>query len=123
MPNVFIPNRGVHDYSSASEYGTLLFLTEGKYDLFAIGRICRDIMPFVATSRPEDILLVSGPTIMNCLLMSMLAVKHNKVNILLYSTNSKGRGQGGYKLRTILFDEVSKGPMSFLEGGDDEKTA
>lgn len=87
MPNIFITNRGSHDYSQAERFGTLVFMSDGSYSRFQTGRIYRRFEQFLATSKSDDLVLVSGLTVMTAIAVAMMAVKHGKVNLLLHNQN------------------------------------
>ena len=105
-PNVFIPNRGYHDFSEASRFGDLLYLTSGKISILSIGRMYRTFMPIIQSSTKEDYILVSGPSVMTSILCSMFSIKHNVLNLLIYQIGSDNRGH--YKQRRISFDELKE---------------
>lgn len=103
MPNIYIPNKGAHDFSKAEKYGTLTYLTKGRYNLLDIGRMYRNFQHKLELSQDDDWILVAGATIMNILVCSIFAVKHKKLNLLIFVINDKG--DGIYKKRTIMLDE------------------
>jgi hypothetical protein len=82
---VYIPNRSFHDFKGATKFGELVFLTEGKlpnrYQLNELALMCSEKMEGGAA---EDLLLVSGPTTLNCIASVLLAHKFGRVNFLLY---------------------------------------
>jgi len=41
MPNVYIVNKGCHDYSKAEGYGSLVYLSRDMYSRFSTGKIFR----------------------------------------------------------------------------------
>ena len=101
-PKVYIPNKGCHDFSTAEMFGELIFLTTGKFNLLSIGRMYRTFQPIVDASSNEDYILVCGPSVMASILCSLFAIKHNCLNLLLYSASQNGVGK--YKVRNIIFD-------------------
>jgi hypothetical protein len=104
---VFIVNRGCHDYSKAQEFGTLVVMSEGSFSRFATGKIFREFEKSVKSSEPEDLILVSGLTIMTAIAVGMFAVRHGKVNLLLHNQNP---GQDEvYVKRTIDFGGLRDG--------------
>jgi len=109
MSKIFIPNKGVHDYSLAERYGELVFLSYGKFKLLSIGRICRTFEPQLRESGPDDYIMVAGATVMCIVACVLFALEHKKLNLLLFAIDAKGDGQ--YKKRTIVFDS---------QGGIDE---
>jgi len=103
-PKVYVVNKGTHDYSKATTYGDLIYLTEGYYNLLSIGKIYRTILPVLKQSGPDDLILLCGPTIMNSLVCSMMAVKHGHLNLLLFLTSREGTTN--YRKRTVLLNNL-----------------
>ena len=103
---VYVPNRSYHDFSEASRFGDLLYLTSGKISILSIGRMYRTFMPVIQTSTKEDYILVSGPSVMTSILCSMFSIKHNVLNLLIYQIG--GDNKGHYKQRRISFDELKE---------------
>ena len=102
-PNIYITNRGCHDFSAAHRYGTLIDLTQGHYNLLSLGRMWRTMYPILSSSSHEDMILVCGPTIMNIVASSIFLLRHNKLNLLLYHIGRDNIGR--YKKRTLIPNE------------------
>ena len=105
MPKIYIPNKGVHDYSSATQYGELIFLSHGKFKLLSIGRMFRTFEPYLKESSPNDYIMLAGATVMNVIACVIFAILHSKLNLLIYSVDHRGDGQ--YKKRTIMLDDLA----------------
>lgn len=101
MPNVYIPNKGCHDFSIAKKFGNLITLTQGKVNTSAMGKMYRLFESAIATSNPDDFIIIAGPATLSSLLCAMFAVKHGQVNMLIYQLGSDKKGH--YRKRTIMF--------------------
>jgi hypothetical protein len=120
MPKVFVVNRGCHDYSMAEKIGPLIFMSEGSMNRFDASAIWRKFNPFIESSSKDDLILISGLTVMSVVACCTFMHKHGKLNILLYKSTSKG---GEYIRETITFggesgksigDTVSDSPVTRL---------
>ena len=83
-PNIYIPNQAGHDYSSATKFGELVYVTKGKirkYDLTAFHERAAEIM---RDSQPEDYVLISSLNSICAICTAILARKHGRINFLLY---------------------------------------
>lgn len=83
-PIVWIPNNSAHDFSTAEQWGSLRFLSQGWINRFAVAEMHRCFEQQLKKSNKEDYLLVTSLTIMNVVAASILATKHNRLNLLLY---------------------------------------
>ena len=92
MPKVYIPNRSIHDFSAAEEYGDLVFLSEGSVKKYATNLIYRQFNRILKKSDAEDYLLVTGLTSLNLVACYILTKLHGKVKLLLFKP-----GRGGKK--------------------------
>jgi len=114
MPNVYISNRGCHNFSAAEKFGTLVILTSGKVDTSAMGAMFRIFEMALEGSSPDDFILIAGPSTLSSLLCAMFAHKHGQLNMLIYQTGSDKKGH--YRKRTIMFggnyDEEANGQHS-----------
>lgn len=100
MPQVFIPNKGLHDLSKASRFGKLVVLTEGvlkQYKVHEMARVCELGM---RDSGPNDFILISGIPVIVGVCSAVFAAKHNRVNYLMWN----GRD---YEVREILMGAAS----------------
>lgn len=100
---VFIPNRSCHDFSPALEFGELVYLSEGNIKRFDTSRLYRRFMPLLENSTKDDYLLVSGLTVLNLIAAFILAQKHGRLNLLLFSSNGNKKF---YIERIIIGEEV-----------------
>jgi len=105
MPTVYITSNSGHDYSAATHFGQLKFLSNGKMDPFKVNDIHRTFSEALADSNPEDYILITGLQVMNVVACSIMATKHGKLNILQYHG-----GSHRYKDRTIVFNKIEDDP-------------
>ena len=103
MSTVYIINKGCHDYSAATQFGELKYLSYEDMDRFATGKMYRIFLKGLKDSKPEDYILISGMTIMSVVATSIFAAKHNRINLLLY--NSGPNKVNGYVERTIMLED------------------
>jgi len=99
MPTVYIVNKGGHDYSPAEEFGDLVFLTEGVLEPMAVSQMYREIKEKLKNSQPEDYILLTSLTVTCTVAAAIFAVKHNRVNFLLFSKGNR------YVERTLVLDK------------------
>lgn len=104
MSTVYIINKGCHDYSKATKFGKLKYLSNEDMDRFSTGKMYRIFKKRLEDSSPEDYLLISGMTIMSVVACSIFASKHNRVNLLLYNF---GPGKtADYVERTVMLEDL-----------------
>lgn len=102
VPKIYIPNVGCHDFSGAEKFGTLTPITSGALNLLGVGQLFRTFQPIVRESKKEDYILICGPNVVCAILCSMFSIKHQRLNVLLYSIG--GDGKGRYKQRNLFFN-------------------
>ena len=104
VPNIYVINKGCHDYSAAEKFGRIIFLTDGLYNQFATGQIYREFRESLKDSNPDDLILISGLTVMASIACSMFGAIHGRLNLLIFS---KGKGRPDrYVKRTIMMRGV-----------------
>lgn len=98
---VLIVNRGMHDYSSALNYGEqLVDLTKGRWSRVNVTSMVREMEHTIRQSTKSDWLLISGPATINCIACVLFALHHRQLNLLIFSSRDNG-----YIPRTITFEE------------------
>ena len=102
MPKIYVINKGCHDYSKAQKFGDLTFLSDGVFNRFSTGKIFRTFSHGLQNSSEEDLILISGLTVMASIACAIFARKHGRLNLLLY-TNSPKSGDN-YVRRTIIME-------------------
>jgi hypothetical protein len=85
MPRVYVANKSSHDFSAAERFGELEFLTEGVVSKFSVADIDRQIRYRLRLSSPNDYILITGMSIVSALACVCFAMKHNKLNLLIYT--------------------------------------
>lgn len=99
-PRVYIPNKSFHDFDGASAFGDIVFLTEGRlpnrYQLNELAMMCAEKME--GSSR-GDLLLIQGPTTVNCIAAAILAHRAGRVNFLFYD-----QAADKYTQRTVVLE-------------------
>ena len=96
---VFVVNRSAHDYSDATKYGDLVYVTSGEQNRFAANNHARRWMEALHDSSPDDLIILSSLNIICGIGCALFAMLHGKLNILLYRRNKyvlrePGLGQG-----------------------------
>ena len=99
MPKVYVVNKGNHNFDAAEKHGELIFMSKGPISKFATAEMGRVFEPYIATSQPEDFLLITSLTVCNVVFASMFAEKYKRLNLLLYTS------KGNYKKREIIIGE------------------
>ena len=97
LRKVLIVNKGHHFYDDAVKFGDLIFLTEGKINVFAINNLKAEIEQALDEhAAEEDYLLLSGHIIPNGIAIHHLLKKYGRVNQLVWIGN-----QNQYKVITM----------------------
>ena len=81
---VFIVNQSAHDFSPAEKYGKIIFLSSGPINRYATNSMHRKFVEYMKDSTEEDYIVPCSLNVMNSLACSIFAVKHRKLNLLLY---------------------------------------
>ena len=102
MRKVFIVNKSTHDFSAATEFGDLIYLSEGSINRFNTSRIYRAFYPILKNSHEEDYILITGLTVMNLVAAFIFAMKHKRLNLLLFKTY---RNKKEYLERILIGDD------------------
>lgn len=100
MPKVYIVNKGGHDLSAATKYGSpLIYMTDGQQNRFAVSAMFRRFAEVLAESDAEDYILLTGLTTMNSIASAIFAYKHGRVNYLLFK-------DGRYITRKLILSDL-----------------
>lgn len=84
-PTVYITNRSPsHDYTSATKYGAIRFVTSGNYPVFKTSRLQEEIIEAIAYSQPTDFLLLSGSSVVAAICIAVWLEMHGNAKILLW---------------------------------------
>lgn len=103
MPSIFVPNKGSHDYGDAARYGTVQYITKGEQNRFAIGTMVRNWAKAIRMSSPDDYILLSSLTNLCCVGCALFAMKHKRLNLLLFRNDKYIERK--LDLRTVLEEE------------------
>jgi len=107
MTKVIVPNRSSHDFSDASRYGEVLFMTVGtlpKYSVADMTRVWNEFFIKHEISK-DDYILPSALPIFTHIGCALFALKFGQLNLLLFVRNK-------YAARKLMLKE-------FLGGSDD----
>jgi len=96
---VFIANAGAHDYTDASRYGTVIFVTKGTLAKFGVGLMARKWADALRDSGPNDLIVASSLTTLCAIGAGMFARKHGCLNLLLFRN-------GKYMERRLMLDQL-----------------
>lgn len=109
---MFVPNKSYHDFEGVTEFGEVRFMTEGRIpNRYMMNDLAMLVNEALSGAKKDDILLVAGPTTINCLASAVMAIKHGRVNFLFYDKNADK-----YTQRTVVFQHdyaksgAGKGP-------------
>lgn len=97
MPTVYIVNKSSHNYSSAEQFGNLVFMSDGRMNRYATNDMVRRFSEHLRHSNKDDYILLCSLNVMNSIACSLFARKHGALNLLLYK-------KGGYIERNHILD-------------------
>lgn len=100
MPKVYLINDGGHDFSDAKRFGEVVVCTSGEVDRWDVSQMYRRLATAMKDSEPEDYLLLTSLTSLCSVACSIFAVKHNRLQLLLFK-------DGRYVERTLLLDKLN----------------
>jgi hypothetical protein len=112
MSTVFISNKSdAHDYSPASKFGAIRFVTSGNYPVFKTTRLQEEAIEALIYSKPSDYLLLSGSSLIAAVCLTVWLEMHGEAKILLWD-----RANDGYEERII----TKKGVRLAIEEARDQ---
>lgn len=95
-PKVFVPMRENHNYGPAEEYGEIIAITPANVpDTYRASELLSMISEKMKDATPNDMILISGLTLSNCIAASIMAHRFGTVNFLLFQ-------RGEYIMRRII---------------------
>ena len=97
MPKVFIVNKSSHDFSPATQYGELVFLSEGPMNRYATNNMHREFSSAMKDSSEHDHIVPCSLNVMNSIACALFARKHGRLNLLLFK-------EGNYIERNMVLD-------------------
>jgi len=98
---VFVVNNSGHDFSTAEEFGELVYLSEGMFNSFDLNKMYRMFAELLVDSTQEDYILMSGLPQMNMIASAIFGYMHGRVNILLYSSRNNN-----YQFKEIVLGNL-----------------
>jgi len=96
---VYIVSNGGHDYSSASEFGEIVFCTESTIRRDDTSQMFRELSEALDLSQHHDYILVSSLTSLCMIAASIMTFKHGELHLLLHK-------DGKYVSRDIILDNL-----------------
>ncbi len=94
---VYIVNKSAHDFSSAMDFGELIFLSEGPVNRYATNNMMRIFTDKMKDSSSEDHIVLCSLNVMNSIACSVFVHKHGRLNLLLFK-------DGHYIERNLVFN-------------------
>lgn len=95
---VFIINNSSHDFSKASKFGELIYLTEGKVDSYNTNKNYRDMFESLKQAREGDYILVTSLASLNIIAGWIMGSLGLNLNLLIFK-------DGKYLERRMIFKE------------------
>ncbi len=96
---VYVINKSGHDFSSAEKYGELVYLSEGMFSKYNLSHMYRLFTSGLMGSQRDDFILQTALPVMNIIACVIFALKHRRLNLLLYEDNR-------YIKRVVVFDSI-----------------
>jgi len=88
MAKVYIVNKSSHDFSSAGKFGSLIFMSEGRLNRFGTNDMIRKFQDAMRNSKEDDYILPCSLNTANIMAASVFAIKHKKLNLLLFKPST-----------------------------------
>ena len=88
MHKVYIVNKSAHDFSAAEQYGELVYLSEGYMSRYATNNMHRVFKEVMEESGESDYIVPCSLNVMNSIACAIFAVKHGRLNLLLFKNGS-----------------------------------
>ena len=96
---VYVVNKGGHNYSDATRFGELIFMSEGSQNRFAVSATYRLFVESMQGSNEDDYILVTSMNVLNAVASAIFARKHGRLNLLLFN-------KGQYEPRELDIDSL-----------------
>ena len=98
---VYVVSKGFHSFSAAEQYGELIYLSEVPIGRTQVSNILRMFIPKLANSKEDDLIVITGLSVMCALACSIFAMKHRRLNLLLFDA-----AKDGYVKRSVILDSI-----------------
>ena len=115
-PHVYVPNKAGHDYSDASTYGDLVFLTEGTIERYSTNNMYRIFVDKTKDAVASDFIIISSLSILNAIVSGIFAYRFGQVNYLLFNGDH-------YVKRTVKFDALVHKEEGEVEDVEEDNSA
>ncbi len=99
MRRVYIVNKGGHDFSGATKFGEVVYLSEGRLDKYALTEMYREFSEKLRDSGSDDFLLITSLASSCSVAAACFAFLHGRLNLLLFK-------EGKYIERKLKLDEL-----------------
>ena len=119
MPKVLIVNDSGHDFSGARSFGDFVILTKGTINRFRLTSMFRAMRDALLASAPDDLILLSGPTILNVIACSFFAFQHGRLNLLIFRAERDGSDH--YVVRRLVFSNDESEDQDNSDGNGDDR--
>lgn len=97
---VFIVSRGYHNWDEAEMFGRLRFMSEGTVNRTQVSDMMRKFVPIIERSEKDDLIVITGLSIMCSIACSLFARKHGRLNLLIYDSL-----KCSYTIRNVEFPD------------------
>ena len=87
-PRVYVPNKGGHNFSAASRYGDIVYLSEGMVNKFQLGSFYRSCADLMRDAEPHDYLIITSLNSLCSIAAAVLARKFGRLNLLLFRADT-----------------------------------
>lgn len=95
---VYVPNKGPHDYTSAWDFGELVFCTEGNVNRKDLRTMHSQLSLALEDADEEDYILMSGLTSLCIVACSLFVKKFGRLNLLMFDPDEQK-----YLERSLVF--------------------
>lgn len=92
---VYIPNKGLHDYTNAWSFGDLVFCTDGQVNRRDLHTMHSELSTAMDEAEEDDYILITGLTALCSIACGIFASRFGKLNLLIHE------GGGRYLERSI----------------------
>lgn len=94
---VYVPNKGVHDYSDAWNFGEVIFCTEGFVNRKDLLTMQAELTEALHDAEPDDFILLTSLNALCSVACSIFAHRFGRLNLLIFE-------EGKYLERFLTFD-------------------
>lgn len=95
---VFVPNKGLHDYTQAWEFGDLVFCSDGELNRRDFLTMQHALEDQLQDAQEDDYILITSLTSLCCIACGIFASRFGRLNLLVFE-------KGKYLERLLVFDK------------------